>query len=169
MFGNSIFKKLLILLPIAISVAVLSYVISNKAPPPRKPAAEMARHVRVISVQSMSMVPRILGYGSVKPEKVWTAAAQVSGRVIYVHPNFKKGAILRAGTEIIRISPADYELSITQAEANIHAIDAQLEGLRVEEQNARESLQIEERVLAVKEKELTRKRNLLKRSTVSQA
>ncbi len=167
--AQSFKKKLMILPPIAIGIAVLAFVISNKATPPRIPPTELARHVRVITVQEMSVVPRILGYGSVKPEKVWTAAAEVSGTVTYVHPEFKKGAILSAGTEIIRISPADYDLAITQAEANIHAIDAQLEELRIDELNTGESLKIEERTLEVNEKELARKRSLFKRSAVSQA
>jgi multidrug efflux system membrane fusion protein len=169
MSGNPIFRKLLIIPPIVIAIAIFAYIVSNKTPPPRTPPTELARSVRVIDVQALSVVPRILGYGSVKPEKIWTAAAEVSGRVTYVHPDFKKGAILSAGTEIVRISPADYELSITQAEANIHAIDAQLEELKIEEQNTRESLEIEERTLLVNEKELTRKRALFSRSTVSQS
>jgi len=169
MTGKPFIKKLLIVPPIVVGVAVLAYVVSNKVPPPRIPASELARNVRVINVSEISVVPRILGYGSVKPEKVWTASAEVSGTVTYVHPDFKKGAILSAGTEIVRISPADYELSITQATANIHAIDAQLAELHVNEQNTRESLKIEERALEVNEKELARKRSLLKRSAVSQA
>ena len=162
-------KKLLIVPPIVVGIAVLAYVVSNKATPPKIPASELARYVRVINVTEMSVVPRILGYGSVKPEKIWTASAEVSGTVTYVHPDFKKGAILSAGTEIVRISPADYELAIRQAEANMHAIDAQVTELGVNEQNTRESLKIEERALEVNEKELQRKRSLLQRSAVSQA
>ena len=169
MTGKPFVRKLLIVPPIVIGVAILAYVVANKAPPPRAPASELIRHVRVISVAEMSVVPRILGYGSIKPEKIWTASAEVGGRVTYVHPDFKKGAILSAGTEIIRISPADYELAITQAEANINAIDAQLTELDVNEQNTGESLKIEERALEVNEKELARKRSLLKRSNISQA
>ena len=164
-----LFKKLLIVPPIVVGIAVLAYVVANKTPPPRIPASELARYVRVINIVEMPVVPRILGYGSVKPEKIWTASAEVSGTVIFVHPDFKKGAILSAGTEIVRISPADYELAISQAEANIHAIDAQLTELGINEQNTRESLKIEERALEVNEKELQRKRSLLRRSAVSQA
>jgi membrane fusion protein, multidrug efflux system len=167
--AKPLIKKLMILPPIMIGVAVLAYVVSNKQPPPRIAPSELTRHVRVIEVQPTSVIPRILGYGSVKPEKVWTAAAEVSGTVIYVHPDFKKGAVLSQGTEIARISPADYELAITQAEANIHAIEAQLSELDVSERNSRESLEIEERALTVNETELTRKKSLFRRSAVSQA
>jgi len=166
---NPFVRKLLILPPIIVGIGVLAYVITHKAEPPRLPPSEMARFVRVITTHTGSVIPRILGYGSVKPEKVWMAAAEISGTVIYVHPNFKKGSILAAGTEIVRISPADYELAITQAQANIHAIDAKLEELRVSEKNTRESVDIEERGLAVNEKELARKRTLFSRSAVSQA
>ncbi len=168
MTGTPVFKKLLILPPIAIGVAILVYVVSNKAPPPAVPATELARHVRVISVEPMPVIPRVIGYGNVNPEKVWKAAAEVRGTVTYVHPEFKKGAIMRAGTEIVRISRADYELAISQAQANINAIDAQLEELDINEQNDHESLQIEERALAVSEKELARQRSLLEKALISQ-
>ena len=114
-------------------------------------------------------MPRVLGYGTVRPEKVWNAAAQVSGEIVYVHANFKKGAILPAGTEIIRISPADYELAIAQTEANIRASDAKLKELQVSEQNTQLTLEIEQRGLELREKELARKQSLLKSGTVAQS
>lgn len=162
-------RKFLILPPILIGVAVIAYFISQRQAPEIKPPDERARHVRVIEAPQVQIVPRLLGYGTVRPEKVWNASAQVSGEVVYVHPNFKKGAILPEGTEIIRISPADYELAIAQAEANIRASDAKLTELQVSEQNTRLTLEIEQRGLDLREKELARKQSLLKSGTVAQS
>lgn len=162
-------RKFLILPPILLGVAVIAYFVSQRQAPEIKPPEERARHVRVIEAPEVKIVPRVLGYGTVRPEKVWNAAAQVSGEVVYVHANFKKGAILPAGTEIIRISPADYELTIAQTEANIRASDAKLKELQVSEQNTRLTLEIEQRALELREKELARKQSLLKSGTVAQS
>ena len=45
--------------------------------PRQSPPRETARKVRVIAVPAVALVPRALGYGSVKPEMVWEAVAEV--------------------------------------------------------------------------------------------
>ncbi len=162
-------RKLLILPPIAIGIAVLAFFIAQREPPERKPLSERATPVRAIVVTESEIIPRVIGYGTVQPSKVWEAVAQVSGEAVYVHPDFKKGAILEAGTEIVRISPSDYELAIAQAEANIRSTDASLRELAVSEENTRRSLGIEQRSLQIRETELDRTSQLRARGTVSQS
>lgn len=162
-------KKLLIVPPILIAVGVLFFVINQKQPPERNPPTEQARQVRVIEAIPMVLVPRVLGFGEVKPDKTWNASAQVSGEIVYVHPDLKKGAILQAGTEIIQISKVDFELAIREAEANIRSAKAKRLELDVSRRNTQQSLGIEERALEVRETELARKQNLLKRGTISQS
>jgi len=162
-------RKMLIIPPIVLGVAVLGYQLAFKQPPEQKPPAETVRHVRVIEAVETEIVPKAVGYGLVKPGRVWDAVAQVSGRVDYVHPEFKKGAILEAGTEIVRISPIDYEIAIKQANANIRLGEAKLKELRVSEENTRNTLRIEQRSLKIKEQELERARKLLLRGSAAQA
>lgn len=162
-------KKLLILPPVIIGLGLLFYFVNQKDAPERKAPEELARMVRVIAVEPLDLVPRVLGYGTVEPAKVWNAVAQVGGEVVALHPELKKGAIMAAGTEIIRISPSDYELAISKAEANIRAAEARLQELAISEENTRASLAIEERVLKLREAELARKTKLLERGTVAQA
>ena len=161
-------RKLLIIPPILAGVALLAYFIAQRQAPEAKPPEERARHVRIIEAPKVSVVPRVLGYGAVAPEKVWNAAAQVGGEIIYVHENFKKGAILPAETEIVTISPTDYELAIAQAEANIRSSAAKLTELEVSEENTKLALVIERRSLELHEADLARKQELLETGTVSQ-
>ena len=114
-------------------------------------------------------MPRVTGFGSVYPGTVWSAIAQVSGEVISVHPGLEKGAILEGGTEIARISPADYELAISQARANIRSGEAKLAELRVSEQNTADLLAIEKRGLDLREAELARKKELREQGAVAQS
>ena len=87
-------KKLLILPPVLIGAAVLFYMVASKQPPEKKPPQENSRHVRIIEVIEADFVPKTIGYGNVEPRRVWNAVAQVGGQIEYVHPQFKKGAVL---------------------------------------------------------------------------
>lgn len=162
-------KKLLIIPPILVGIAVLVYMASGRQGPDVKPPAERARAVRVITVEAVQLVPRVTGFGSIYPGTVWNAIAQVGGEVVYVHPNLKKGALLPADTEIVRISPADYSLAVSQAQANIRSAEAKLAELNVTETNTTDLLAIEKRGLELRRSELARKQDLLKRGTVARS
>jgi len=167
--SQSLKKKALILAPIALGALILFIAISSKKGPEQLPPSETAKAVRIVEVVKTPVVPRVLGYGAVKPESVWNAVARVSGAVTYVDENFKKGAILLKGTEIIRIDSTDYELAVAQVEANIRSAQAQLEELTVTETNTKASVEIEKRVLSLREKEVARKEKLIKRGAASQS
>ena len=64
-------RKLLILPPIAIGIAVLAFFITQREPPERKPLSERATPVRAIVVTESEIIPRVIGYGTVQPSKVW--------------------------------------------------------------------------------------------------
>ncbi len=162
-------KKLLIIPPILVGLAVLYFMTSGREAPERNPPTEIARAVRVIAAEPMQLVPRVTGFGSVYPGTVWTGIAQVSGKIEYVHPDLENGAILVEGTEIIRISPVDFNLAIRQAQANIRSAEAKLDELSVTEQNTTDLLKIEQDGLALREAELARKQSLFERGTIARA
>lgn len=162
-------RRILIVPPVLLGLAVFAIAVATNKPPVQSPPAELARSVRVIEVAKADVVPRVTGFGTVQPANVWSAVAQVSGKVVYVHPDFKKGAILDEGTEIVRIDAADYELAIAEAEANIRSAQAKLAEQNISETNFRDLLTIERKSLKLKEAQLLRKRKLLKRGTTAQA
>ncbi len=162
-------RKLLFIPPILIGIAVLYYMASGREAPERKPPEERVRVVRVITAEPVKLVPRVTGYGSVYPGTVWSAVAQVAGEVIYVHPDLEKGAILSAGTEILRISPVDFELAISRAEANIRSAEARLAEFKITETNTADLLKIERQGLELRGAELKRKQELFERGTVAQS
>jgi multidrug efflux system membrane fusion protein len=162
-------KRLLFIPPILIGLVVLYYMASGRQSPEREPPEEQVRAARVIVAEAVRLVPRVTGFGSVYPGTVWSAIAQVGGEVVHVHPGLKKGTILAAGTEIVRISPANFLLAISQAQANIRSAEAKLAELKVSETNTRDLLKIENRALKLRQDQLLRKQNLFKRGTVAQA
>ncbi len=155
--------------PVLLGAAVVAYLVINKAPPKQMPVVEKITYVRSIRVQQTNVVPTVVGYGVVRPAKTWNGISQVGGKIVYVNPDFQKGASMTAGSEIVRLSPSDYNLAIAQAEANIRSTKARLSELDVNEENTKNSLQIEEQALALKVSDLERKQELLKNGSVAQS
>ena len=162
-------RLLLFVVPVALGLAAVGYAVKNWEGPQRLPPEERVTPVRVVTAPAVDVVPRALGYGSVTPGRIWEAVGEVSGTVIYRHPELEKGAILRAGTELLRIDPTDYRLAVAQIEANIRSTEAQLAVLDVRAANTKRSLAIEERSIDLARKELERKQRLVRQGTISQA
>lgn len=155
-------RRLLIVPPIAVGIAVLAWQAGNRQEPERAANAEVARHVRVVEALRGSVTPTAEGYGPVRPARVWTAVAQVSGRVVSMHDDLGNGSLVAGGTELLRIDPVDYELELAR-------IEAELAELTVRESNTRASLELERRSLALSERETERIRQLVARGTTSQS
>ncbi len=162
-------RKWVIILPVLIGIAALFFLKRNQQPPVQEPPEEKARLVRVIPAPSVTVIPRAQGFGTVRPAHTWEAVAQVKGEIIDKHPELERGAILPAGTDLLRIDPADYELAIAEARAALEATKAQLQELENKISNTRASLKIEQAALALNRKELERKRKLVGKGGVSRS
>lgn len=156
-------------IPVGAAAALVAYGLQTRTGPQQRPVVEESRAVRVLAVERSSFVPSAKGYGTVEPVRTWDAVAQVSGRIDYLNPDLRSGAILKGGTTIIRISPQDYELALAEAEANLRAAETRLSELKVQAENASQSLDLEQRSLELKQADLARQRELLTRGTVSQS
>ena len=163
------FRRLLVLPPVVVGVALVAWMAANNAGPEQAPLAERSRAVRVISAPKVEIVPRALGYGYVQPERVWEAVAQVGGQIVEKHPQLKQGAIVAEGEILLRIDPTDYELAVRRLDGEMRGARAALAELKIEAGNIRSSLGIDARGLVLAERELERKQTLRKRGTISQA
>ena len=123
---NNKLRALWIVPPIIVGVLALLLLAGNRTPPVKVENEEPARVVRTIRVPSVDLVPVAEGYGVVQPAKVWTAVAQVSGRVIEMHPRLRDGEILPAGTLLFRMDPVDYELALAQLRAELAELEVHL-------------------------------------------
>ncbi len=168
MSSNSMLSKLLIIPPIAIGAGLLWYAGASRPPPEQAPVQERATSVRVLTLAAQDVEPALSGFGAVKPENVWTGIAQVSGRIAYLNPAFRRGAALDQGTELVRISPVDYQLAVAEAQAQIRSAESKLAELVLSEQNTSELLKIEQQSLALKQKSVDAKRALLQRGNIAQ-
>ncbi len=162
-------RKLLILPPVFLGVAILALLFLNRKDPQRKPTEEASRRLSVIQVPEVDVVPRALGYGTAQPGKVWRAVSELQGQVVSVHPRLKTGAILRQADEILRIDPKEYQLIVTRLEAEIEQVAANLLELDAKEANFRVALKIEQESLTFAEKSLERTLKASETNAVSRA
>ncbi|MCW8919922.1 MAG: efflux RND transporter periplasmic adaptor subunit, partial [Sedimenticola sp.] len=162
-------RKWVILIPVIIGIAGLIVLKKNSLPPVQEERQEQATLVRVIEVPQLTVIPKATGHGTVRPSRTWDAVAEIKGKIAQKHPRLQKGAILESGTLILKIDPADYELAIAQAEADIQATRAQLDELQAKAVNTQASLKIEQAALVLNQKELERKRQLVGKGGISRS
>ncbi len=113
----SLLRKALILPPVIAGAAVLVYAVSGREAPKRTDIGETTTLVRVVTVEPQDFVPRVTGYGTVDPAHTLDAIAQVSGRVTYINPDFKRGEFIPEGKILVTLAPEDYELEIARRRA----------------------------------------------------
>lgn len=133
--GRRLLNFLLSFLVIAAGLVVATY-ITRKAPKAQKRAP--VKVIPVVEVQVVQpgdhriMVPAM---GTVVPAREVVLRAQVSGKVLSLHPEFLVGGYIKENAEILQIDPVDYQLTVTLAEAKVKDAESALE-LAEEEANA---------------------------------
>ncbi|MCB1807515.1 MAG: MFP transporter, partial [Candidatus Competibacteraceae bacterium] len=155
-------KRFLIIPPLLLGALAIYYSSMLKDKPEQLIVDERASKVRVIKVTKQDVIPRAIGYGSVRPSRTWDAVAEVAGQVVWVSDQLKKGHRIQAGTEILRIDDANYQLILAQIEAELKVAD-------VKDRTTRASLTIAEKDLKIASEDLNRKQDLRKKGTIAQA
>jgi len=155
-------RMLWIIPPIAIGIGTLMMLTSNKPIPTKVEYIEKAQAVRTLTVPQLDLQPEAEGYGVVQPAKVWGAIAQVSGRVVEMHPRLRGGEIIPVGDLLYRIDPVNYELAQEQ-------LKAELAELEVRQLNTIDLLDIEQRSLELAQREATRLKKLALKGDLSRS
>ncbi len=166
---KEILKKLLIIVPIICGVVVFSQIKKNKVMPVRLENKERIHTVRVMPLEKTDLTPRAVGYGYVEPSQTWEAISEVSGKVVEIHKNLKRGHFIKKGEPLLRIDTATYGLAESKGRANVMSIDAQLKELEQSRTNTQKLLVTEKKSLDISAQELKRKRGLFQKGYLSES
>src|SRR6056297_2362772 len=90
-------RRWLIAPPVLIGLAVVIVLAGRRQQLPRTEPAELAVPVNVLSVEPEPIRQTVIGYGTARPERIWTAVAEVGGRVVEVAPDLESGARVGRG------------------------------------------------------------------------
>ena len=161
-------KKLLILPPLVLGIALAVWLVRGKRPPERTDITEPARPVRVLEIQPRSVTPVGRGYGTAQPARTWRAVAEVKARVTSVDERLDAGQFFAAGAELLRLDDVEFKLEVVRLDAEIASLTAQQAKLEAVVSNDEGLLEIEHKSLLLAREELKRLQTLREQRTVSQ-
>jgi multidrug efflux pump subunit AcrA (membrane-fusion protein) len=130
---------------------------------PQPPAVE------VIPAVVRPITPPVVVYGAVRASNPIQIIPQVSGLLIYVHPNLAPGRRIEKNELLLQIDPAVYGMRAQQAEAEVAALEAAQVRLDREEATLGQRIENEESVLAIHEADYQSARRLFDEQKVGAA
>ena len=156
------------LLTLVCAVLAVGYLRATKPEIERTGPAERERPVAAVTVSIADIQPDIAAYGEVVAQRDVELRALVAGPVVAVGESFVNGGAVRAGDLLVEIDPFEYRAAVTEAEAALLEARALLAETAAE-LGAEEAGLVEERTqLALAERELQRRRDLLAKGTASE-
>jgi RND family efflux transporter MFP subunit len=111
---------------IAILIVVVLVNVNKGKRPERKDEASTALLVETIAAEVQSLNFIVRSQGTVRPRTETALVSEVSGKVVWVSPDFVAGGFFRSGQELLRIDPSDYETALKRAEAALASRQARL-------------------------------------------
>lgn len=158
-------------LPIAIITCIILAVIIVKTRPSmqHEQKQDFISSVNVINIKQYQVKPAIKGFGVVKPDIQFEAKSEVSGKITFLHPLLKDGAVFPKDTVVIKIEADDYQSSLTQAKASSSYNLAKLNEIKLSIKNTQAELKLVNSKLTLAKKEYNRLQQLLKKYLVSQS
>lgn len=162
-----ILKKILFIIPVICGIALLVWMKSNKQPPARLDFKKRVQTVRIIPMEKTPVVPRAISYGYVEADRTWEAISEVSGKIVFMNKNLKKGYFIQKGELLLKIDTTAYGLAETRGMAELLNVDARLKELDQSRKNTQRLLDIEKKALAISAQELKRMQELFDKGVVS--
>jgi RND family efflux transporter MFP subunit len=113
---------------------------SLKEPPARAERKERPLRVEALKVKPEDVQVMITGYAQAKSLDMVDIAAQVSGKVVGVHPNLEAGEVIAEGELLLRIDASDYVSNLKQSKAEVSQLETSL--ARLEKQYTLDQLRL---------------------------
>lgn len=119
-------NKTTLILKIVLPLAILclgvfgsAYLKRSGPKPQRKPPQKIISLVQVMPLEKTDETVSVRAMGTVVPAREIILEPQVSGKIVWRHPDFEPGGFLTAGNEVIRIDPTDYELDLARKKSQV--------------------------------------------------
>lgn len=158
------------LVPLAIIAAAAVIFVHLHATRPvakLKPPDERVWPVVARSLVIADQQPVLRVFGQVVAGRAVEIRPRVSGKVVSVSASFRDGAVVQAGEPMVGIDPFDYELAVTEKEADVAESEAKLDELRSELVLERQLLDNAETRTDLRRQDVERYRALMEQGTSS--
>ncbi len=131
-------QPLLVILVLVIGFVGATQLSSKDGARPDFAQRKYAPLVRVQTAQPQSTTVRIEASGALEARTQVQLVAQVSGRVVEIHPSFRAGGRFQAGEVLVGIEATDYELAVASSRSDVSTAQSALQTLQAEADSARE-------------------------------
>ena len=98
----------------------------QKKEPEKKAVSEQVIVVDTVKLQSRDITFTVSSQGNVSPHTETTLVSEISSTVVDVSPKYVAGGFFKQGEVILKLNPADYEVAVQQARANLLTMKARL-------------------------------------------
>ncbi len=161
-------RRWLFLPPIAIGLLTVISLAMTRKELKRVSPPEVPQPLAVVRVSAQPESPVAVGYGTARPSRVWTAIAEVGGKIVKTRPNLRSGIYVEAGELLVQIDDGDYKLRKQQRQSELAQAAAQVDQIRLSQESDESSIAIQEQLLAVRQSDVDRLITLRNRSSASQ-
>lgn len=124
-----------------ILVILIGFIISNvlhetAANPEKNNEKRQLPNVDVALVAQKKLFISIESQGEVSAKNTLSLISQVSGKVLYMHPNFSEGGAIEENETILQIEQKDYQLDVIRKQAVVAAAELEVEESTADKQVA---------------------------------
>jgi len=135
----NLLKKVLLPLVVVVAGAGVAYLVYSSKPEVERQVPETPPPLVTVIEATRTDVPLdVASQGTVEPRTESTLVAQVGGRILSVSPDFAAGSFVTRDEVLVRIDPADYELAMEQARAEVAGAEVRLQLEEAEAELARQ-------------------------------
>ncbi|MBU1196720.1 MAG: efflux RND transporter periplasmic adaptor subunit [Proteobacteria bacterium] len=145
-----------VVIVVAIGIAIAFVLVISREKPEKKDVAKTPPAVNVITVEPVSKVMTVDAFGTVIPRVQIKIAAEVPGRIDYIHPSFAEGGRIKKGDLLIRIDQRSYELDRQAAQVNVRQAKTDIESLEKDIENLKKDLALSRANMELVQKEFDR-------------
>lgn len=138
-----------------LGVGVVAWLMSEKQELPRT-ESQPTLYVNAIRVERSEAFPTATGFGTAQALRTWTAIAEVGGRIQETHTVLRDGIAVAADQLLLNIDTEDYELRLKQRQAEVTQTRSQLEQVNLQAKADALALELQRKLLKVRENELAR-------------
>ncbi|MCG8529933.1 MAG: efflux RND transporter periplasmic adaptor subunit, partial [Desulfovibrionales bacterium] len=150
--------RVVIVLGIALAVALGLTLMGTK--PQKSPPENPPPSVTVLAVTPQTLTMGIQAFGTIKPRKQVNLAAEISGRILWVHPNFTAGGAVSRDQVLIRMDPRTHELSHRSAKVRVIQARTDIQNLEQEIVNLQKEIALARAAVKLSRREMERTRAL---------
>lgn len=120
-------KKLLVpLVVVALGILIAKIMLGSRAELPSVDAQVPLQRVQTIAVHIGDVPVSVIAHGNVTARHELELASEVTGRVVWVAPNFEPGELVKVGQVLLKVEAINYKLALAEARAALASADMAL-------------------------------------------